>query len=252
MSKKPIALKNIFPQTLLQDTSNTFPDSDIAVMMVDIEKVDKMARGPDQDLLLDSLSIEEQQTYHSFSFAKRKNEWLAGRLCAKMAATDLLKKTDTPLPFLHQIIINNSDSGRPFLLWPENKHYDLSISHSSKYAIALTSSTFCGIDIQEPRTTLIRVKEKFCTDKEENLLKNQINRSNSLKNLTLLWAAKEAARKACSHVHIPGFHQLRLYSLKKCKEGCWCFSFNHEEMHPSVICGLHQDYGIAICILRKF
>ncbi len=245
--------KNIFPQFLQEAISLNFTAVSATATMLDIEDVARDLIGKQNTLAIkDWLSPAELAKLHSFKMQKRKSEWLAGRVCAKIAATDFSELLKRKASDWNQIVIHNTFSGRPYIFLPQAYQFlgecDLSISHSSRYAVAITAGADCGIDIQEPRQTLYRVKERFCLDEEETLLKRHFSAENELTPLTLLWAAKESIRKAYSKLFIPEFLQLKLNTLEVNKDGWWRITFLHTDIAPTVIGGFFQEYGIAICI----
>lgn len=246
--------KNIFPQFLREAISHNFSTVCTTTVMVDIEKVSHKLPGLlKTNCLQKTISSRELKVLQSYKMEKRRHEWFSGRVCAKMAAADFVASQYGKHLELNQIVIGNIPSGRPYITWPDHclpqGESDLSISHSGRYAIAVTASAACGIDIQEPRQTLIRVKDRFCLDEEEALLNNIMAEQDEISSLTLLWAAKEAVRKTYSLQFIPEFLQLTLDSVEKNSNGWFRITFRHSQIRPIVICGFYQGYGIAICII---
>lgn len=221
--------------------------------MIEIEKLaDKIPDQQSTNYLENICSPSEIKTLRSYKMEKRRQEWFAGRICAKMAAVDFITQQHGNHLEMNQIVIDNMPSGRPFITCPDHhlpqSECDLSISHSGRYAIAMTAADRCGLDIQEPRQTLVRVKDRFCLDGEVALLHDAIAKPNDISCLTLLWAAKEAVRKTYSLQFIPEFLHLALDSVEASGSGWLRITFRHTHIKPTVICGLYQDYGIAICI----
>ncbi len=245
--------KNIFPQFLQEAIFLNFAAVCATATMLDIEDVARdLTDKDDTSPIKDWLSSSELAKLNSFKMQKRKNEWLTGRLCAKIAADDFIALQNRKARDKNQIIIQNAPSGRPYITLPQAHQlkdgWDLSISHSGRYAVAVTADADCGIDIQERRQTLFRVKERFCLDREETLLQSQISGEDELAPLTLLWAAKESIRKAYSKHFIPEFLQIQLNTIKASKDGWWVMTFSHTDIAPTIIGGFFKEYGIAICI----
>jgi phosphopantetheinyl transferase len=214
-----------------------------------------------ETLLKSWLSEEERQHLHRFTLAKRRKEWLAGRICAKAAINDyfLTYGKGWNLPPWNEVTITNSESGRPCAILAGGERLpggpDISISHSGDLALAFASQTCCGVDIQKTSRTLIRVKERFSTDREEQLVASNVRKNDPLMPLGLLWAAKEAAKKALSGTGMPGFLDLVLTDIEKIGEEELLFLFKrspHRDNAPSevrVASICYQIYSLGICIL---
>lgn len=205
------------------------------------------------------LSEEERRRLHRFTLAKRRKEWLAGRICAKAAIDDyfLTYGKGRKIPTWTEVTITNSDTGRPRAILAGGEQLpegpDISISHSGDLALALAAQTCCGVDIQKTSRTLVRVKERFCTDQEEQLVSSTVRKNNPLMPLALLWAAKEAAKKALSVTVMPGFLDLVLASVENAGHDEWLLIFRDyhhagfsPEIHVAVAC--YQTYALGICV----
>lgn len=247
---KPISCKNLFPEGFLSDTRIIFPHADISPVMLDLQEVRDNA-GLFQSYQ-SSLSTPEKQILASFSLPKRQFEWLGGRVCAKVALINLLLDNEPPEPF--DITIGNAPSGRPFATGSKGTEifskFDISISHSGDFACALASNCFCGVDLQAFSDTIIRVRERFCNEEDEKIIKRSTSIKHRIAYLTLLWAAKEAVRKASSHRLLPEFLHLRLERVEQ-KSSNYTFSFVHSGIEADVLCGFHKDYGLAICLTKE-
>lgn len=107
-------------------------------------------------------------------------------------------------------LIRIADTRKPFL---ENEAYHFSISHCGDYAAAIVSTNNrVGIDIEVPRTTVEKIKNKFLSEAEINMLKSRCEQNHQQTNnveseikdysrqelinyLTVLWSCKEAVFK---------------------------------------------------------
>jgi 4'-phosphopantetheinyl transferase EntD len=206
------------------------------------------------------LSAEERQQLHQYTLAKRRSEWLAGRICAKAAIADFFRThcRGLKIPVFAEMTIVNSDTGRPCAILAGGKRLpegpDISISHSGSLALALAAQTCCGVDIQKTSKKLIRVKERFCTDQEERLLFSEAWKNDQLMPLALLWAAKEAAKKALSMAAMPGFLDLVLACIEKMGHDEFLFIFRNQHRHAclpleiQVAVACFQTYALGICI----
>lgn len=210
----------------------------------------------------DILSEAENELIARYRVEKRKNEWLTGRICAKMAALHYLREDQLAETALHppDILIANTESGRPFLtgnLPQELKQSDLSLSHGGGYGLALIADTHCGIDVQNSRPTLNKVRAKFCIGEEELILQDALPDLPDLAILTLLWTAKEALKKALATSRMPGFLELILTKAEPHSTG-WVLNFiisslRYDNYPPAVgvVAELYDGYGIAACLLPK-
>lgn len=175
------------------------------------------------------LSPAEQATFSGFTFPKRRWEWLGGRLAAKAAALAWAGQTLT-VAALAEWQVTGAPDGRPGLqrvgLSPAAPALELSISHSHGVAAALVvAERPCGLDLQKVTDTVLRVRERFCTEAEAALLRRAGVGPDEREEvrLTLLWAAKEAVRKGRGGVPLTGFLAMRLAGLERLAEQGWCF-----------------------------
>lgn len=147
-------------------------------------------------LLTSLLSPPEAMILAGFRFAKRRLEWLGGRLAGKYGLA-LLAHAGTPplLSSFSDTSILSDEHGRP-RVHTNGRHNlapSLSISHSRGFAGALAVNDGpCGLDIQQPTTKLFAVQERFATDEE---LARMDCIPDPLTRLTALWTVKEAVKK---------------------------------------------------------
>lgn len=198
----------------------------LALAAVDLNRVSGPAPvegGPRADLTGHDLAATyltpcERERWAAFTFAKRRGEWLGGRLAAKLAAMALLAGSPQPPLTAQALSIETEASGRPFLegqpdrpgLLPE-----ISISHSGNLAGALAvSGHSCGLDLQKITPKAITVRDRFASPAERALLRAALPALNEETALTLLWSAKEALRKAIPCQPLAGFTELTLRHLE--------------------------------------
>ncbi len=87
-------------------------------------------------------------------------------------------------------MIQIADTRKPFLA---DERYHFSISHCGDYAAAIVSRTQrVGIDIEKPVEKIGRIRDKFLNEGEKQRF---VSASTDLKDLTLLWSAKESVFK---------------------------------------------------------
>jgi phosphopantetheinyl transferase len=206
------------------------------------------------------LSEQERLQLHRFTLPKRRREWLAGRVCAKIALEEYfgMYNLKQDIPRHNELSIVNSDIGRPYIIINKDNSIpelpDISISHSKGLALALASKSSCGVDIQKTSDAFVRVKERFCRPQEEALLLSSIENDNPLIHLALLWSAKEAAQKALSIAGMPGLLDLELTCIERDGSHELLFVFNRFHRNARVASKIRvlataiAGYGLGICI----
>ncbi|MCF8054279.1 MAG: 4'-phosphopantetheinyl transferase superfamily protein [Deltaproteobacteria bacterium] len=118
----------------------------------------------------------------NFLSAKRQQEWLAGRACAKFLLAPMLKMQP------QEIIVSNSLDGRPFMAgFPE---VAISLSHSHGFAIAAVSLTgkAIGVDVEklQERRNWRAIEQRFFSSREG---------ASTIKDFYKGWTLKEALWK---------------------------------------------------------
>ena len=127
------------------------------------------------------LSPTEKEKLYSFKFIGRRLEWLASRLMLKE-----LNDEEKSIP------IAKDKFGKPFI---KGSHWKISIAHTFGYAAAGLGENLSslGLDIELISNKAYRVKDKFLSKEEQDLLK-QLNAEEE-EIFTLAWCAKEAVYK---------------------------------------------------------
>ena len=110
-----------------------------------------------------------------------------------LAGRYLLKELYPDFPYE---LIRIADTRKPFL---ENELYHFSISHCGKYAAVMVSSDHrVGVDVELITSKVDKIKHKFLSDEEQQLLKevsDSPNLTNSHQLLTAAWSIKESLFK---------------------------------------------------------
>jgi len=258
-------LTNLFPATLKNAAQEIFGEPSMQPVLLGLlpaTGVDANSRAEAQ--LRKLLHPNELAILDGYRFAKRRREYLTGRICAKKAIQDFFCRTrpdsmTLPLP---EIEIMKTAQGRPavHLQTPlaTIPGLDISISHSGEYGAALAAGAKCGIDLQKQEASLLRVQERYCSEDEYSLLKTCLAEKDAAVRLALVWAAKEAAKKALSHWQMPGFLELELWRLQTDRTDCIAFSLRvahskNEQMPKEVIvvADLFDGYALAICLVKE-
>ena len=256
------ALKNLFPVKLQQAAIELFGMQSLSAILLEQLPMEEGPGGiPHNTQGYSLLHPTEKTTAHTYKLAKRRSEYVTGRICAKLALLDCWG-TQGLHPDLSMVEIANASSGRPYVqtaVQGNGPIPEISITHGGKLAAALAAaSTPCGIDLQEQKETLIRVKEKYCTTQEFQSLSSSLQEMEPLTQLALLWSAKEAAKKALSYWSMPGFLDLNLVLPPRRLPDCYAFSLTVTPLpgYPlpdeiMVLATIYDQYSLAVCILPK-
>jgi len=210
----------------------------------------------------------ELERFALYTYLKRKQEWLGGRIAAKQAAMSMACLADgdeTPSWLALEIAVD--PEGRPFIRAvndPGRILPDISISHSRGLAAAMAAGEGrCGIDIQKVTPSVIRVRERFAGAEELKILDTLTGEWSEAVRLTLLWAAKEALKKAIGAKRLPGFMGIRLIGTLTANHlpvgDYFVFHFTLPEGVTtrsqrdtvSVVVLFHEGYGLAFTGVSK-
>ena len=169
----------------------------------------------EQTQAVSCLTPTELERFAQFTYPKRKLEWLGGRMVAKYAAISVAAIHDSDETSAWQgLEVAAAADGRPFLRIaraPDRKLPDISISHSHGLAAAMAAAEArCGVDIQKVTESVIKVQKKFAAPAEVDILQGLAGCGPEASQLTLLWAAKEALKKAVGTRALPGFMEMKL------------------------------------------
>ncbi|NCC77698.1 MAG: 4'-phosphopantetheinyl transferase superfamily protein [Clostridia bacterium] len=165
------------------------------------------------------LSSSELQLFAGYSYAKRRLEWLGGRIAAKDALARLLG--DASSAACRDLSVLPDSHGRPvvstslLLQWRPR----LSLSHCKNYAVALACrEEQCGVDIEFCSERLLTVRKRFTTDSEMALFAEAMP---ELSRLAILWTVKEAVKKCCFADQPTFFGRTRVCAVREGEGGRW-------------------------------
>jgi len=243
--------ENLLSSHLPPAASPTLAGVPYSAVMVSIGEVTDQLR--DEKCLRRWLKAEEHRRWSSFRLVKRQNEWLAGRICAKMALAAL--ETHDEDRDIRAVRIDNRADGSPYVALDHGEdepEVHISISHSNQRAAALASPQRCGIDVQHRSEKLRKLRERFCSPEEVRLMQagrcHDFDNDDDLDLLNLLWTAKEAIRKAYSFRRVPGFLDLQLEHAGRHRQW-YILTFAHR-MSNFITWGRRLgEYGLALCFL---
>ena len=135
------------------------------------------------DFISNFLKESEQAFYNGLKIPKKRTEWLAGRIAAKLALSHTLK-----LPLTSFEIVKDENRSPHVLI--NNSQTDVSISHSNGIALAIAGDHTIDIEVISSREKSF-VEEAFSKEEIE-ALKIDIK---DAEHITKLWTVKEAHLK---------------------------------------------------------
>ena len=143
-----------------------FKDSDILhTKLIEENKIES---------LIDQLNTNDINLFSVIQSSKRKKEFITSR-----------------------ILLNSYLNNKTFLIYENNKPIlnnskHISISHKDQeLIIGINNMITIGVDIEKISDKILKIKSKFCNQKE--LL--ELKKNESIEILTMLWSAKEATFK---------------------------------------------------------
>lgn len=230
--------------------------NNVCISLVDLEELEAVFRA-EQSLrsAADLLSPDEQTRFAAYTYPKRRKEWLGGRLACKTCILDHLRQPLVPGLF-SSLSILPAEHGAP-LVFASHTLSDaagrlpsVSISHSGRYAVAMAAgSRFCGIDIQRITAGTVRVADRFADPRERMLLREEAPDWAEAQRLTLLWAAKEALKKALLARQPVFFQGIILQSVRRAGGISLCFTNPTGGGEAAVAASDSlDDYMLACCI----
>jgi len=149
----------------------------------------------------------------------RRRHWL----CARLLLHHLSAREE-------RIQCVKDDYGKPYLLGSE---HHISLSHSDELVSVIAGTPCVGIDIQKLVPKITRIKHKFCSEAEEDILSD----IEEMHRWHLLWGAKEAAFKAYGRKKVDYLQDLALTSFEN---GRFTMTLDKSNEHHEYIGRLEQ------------
>ncbi|RPI03471.1 MAG: 4'-phosphopantetheinyl transferase superfamily protein [Calditrichaeota bacterium] len=152
------------------------------------------------------LSPDEYTAYEMLRFQKRQVEWLSGRIAAKLAVAKQYYMLGRKFSWA-DISVHNDARHAPFV--PAFPEWNLSISHSQEFAVAVLSRRPIGVDLEKIESRPRQLADYFCCGDEKNVLA-ELEQNEVLWNqrMTWFWTRKEAVAKFLKLGGAIGFHQI--------------------------------------------
>jgi len=157
------------------------------------------------------LAPSEREMLVQFYSAKRRRDWLAGRLAAKRAMADYLAQEHQLCLPPSQITIGYDGQGRPHpkLLPSDERPFSrveqaleeisLSLAHSDGWGLAAVahqpSAGWLGVDLQKIRPVRSDLAERILSANERRELRERFSHGKA-EGFFIYWTLKEAALKA--------------------------------------------------------
>ena len=152
-------------------------------VLFDLLKFDKNCRESGEEKVIGQyLASQEREYWHKLTSKKRKREWLGGRFAAKYVAAEILIRAGHEVEW-SRLSVCYDTTGRPFLASDDINSGlpDISISHSGDMAASMAVGRgLCGIDIQKITDRVIKVRHRFCSKHEEQILISFFSNSSQL------------------------------------------------------------------------
>lgn len=167
------------------------------------------------------------------SHAQKRLQHLAGRY--------LLRELFPDFP-LGEILI--ADTRKPYLA---DEQYHFSISHFGHYAAAIASrKQRVGVDVEKASPSIEKIRNKFLSPIESEIAFDGIEKSgHRLRQLTLLWSAKESVFKWYSLGQVNFKEHIcwsEPYFIRSGEFGSLCFTFCKDGIIPlSVYYKIFED-----------
>jgi acyl transferase domain-containing protein/phosphopantetheinyl transferase (holo-ACP synthase) len=221
------------------------------------------------------LSPRETQEFELLPNARRKREWLLGRIAAKEAMRDLVKGVAGVELASADVEITADENGKPSCLaaWANSvdNSFKLSISHKNDFAVAVaiksTAKCDVGVDVEVIAQRQPGFENMILTDSEMQAFSEALSADRDLL-LTQLWSVKEAAGKALgmglsgsaknleATACAPGLNEFRVRSLKRAvvehgAKGSDLKSDNLPETLASVSCHRLNDAILTLAITES-
>ncbi len=178
--------------------------------------------------------IEEEEAFFKASVPIHREVTHPHKRLQHLAGRFLLPYLFADFP-LQQVQI--ADTRKPFL---PDETYHFSISHCGDYAAVMVSRNHrVGIDIELPTEKVGRIRHKFVSAEEEEIIMPA-----SVRELTRIWSAKEAVFKWYSKGEVDFRQHIQLRGMKE-EEAFDCFFAKTAEeisVHTAFITPLCLSY----------
>lgn len=168
------------------------------------------------------LSLDEKTLCDKYNKEKNRLEFLGGRILLKLCINKFLDHKANSISDFTKITIRKETDGSPSIYFNDNKinSASYSISHKDKYIFCAVDSIYrIGIDVEKVDKRLIKLKSKFISQKEEEVIfkayEDKVLEDCELVHYyTMLWASKESMVKCLKGNLLDLFNRAQLVDIK--------------------------------------
>ncbi len=176
---------------------------------------------------------------------KRRLEWGAGRIAAKLALRQLHRDQDGGVAALNTIEIGNRKAG-PHRGQPQsNCARHLSISHAGEWAVAVAGRSHVGVDVERIRSFGSAMRDMVLTAREREWIDAAEARETDLRT-TLVWSFKESFMKAHGLGVFGHFRDIELTGMAANGRLAWSLSGSLESTLRRLATGTFEAIGERI------
>lgn len=179
------------------------------------------------DALLSQLTAINRDEYEQFGTEKRKKEYLAARLALKTLLG-------------YEVCIQYTSDRKPYIADSEN----ISITHSAtKVGVMINKQHPVGIDIELFSPKIGQLFTRFMSEAEQS----DFHHGADIRQLQIVWSAKEAMYKIIGHPAIDFANQLRVLPFSPATAGQIECIHLPENRKYTLNYRLEGDYTLVYC-----
>ncbi|MFO7599072.1 MAG: polyketide synthase dehydratase domain-containing protein [Candidatus Desulfacyla sp.] len=161
---------------------------------------------------------------------RRKPSYLAARLCCKSISRQLSGDWKTPSSSLTTV---SPDGIRPCCpVRDSDRGSFCSVSHDSRFAIAVASDARIGVDVEKISERVFRSREVYMNEKERRLV--EASPLGEIEASVRVWTAKEAAAKALDMGLAESWEKVSLKDIGRDRSILQIGDRNHEAFHEAI------------------
>ncbi len=177
------------------------------------------------------LSEKEKEEFGKIKVDRRKTEYLATRL--------LLQELLNTKPEIQYL-----ESGKPEL---KDGQKNISISHSSDFAVVLVSEKNIGIDVENTQRNIEKIANRFLCEEEFSHIQTLENPQTAT---ILYWSAKEAIFKCTDEKGVLFDKQIFIHPFNIKMEGNFTGTLN-KNIHYKLWYKFYENNTIVYCVEKN-
>jgi len=161
---------------------------------------------------------------------RRKPSYLGARLCCKSISRQLLGDWNTPSSSLTTV---SPDGIRPCCPGRDRDHGSFcSVSHDSRFAVAVASDARIGVDVEEISERVCRSREIYMNETERRLV--EASPLGEIEASVRVWTCKEAVAKALDMSLAESWEKVSLKDIGEDRSILQIGGRNHEAFHEGI------------------